>query len=165
VRWPWGYRVEETDHGIYTVEGDILPIQIIDSRKLSAEDNLWLKNLDNNLNALDAMRLLAEVHRQGKSARIRTYIDAIAKANYHVIEEAINMSSEAKSLEDVLERMGITARAEARGEARGKAKGEERKALDIAENMVKLGLPLETVVSCTMLDPEKVKALYQEKAG
>ena len=35
--------VDERSSGIYTVEGDILPIQIIDSRQLSADENLWLK--------------------------------------------------------------------------------------------------------------------------
>jgi len=152
-----GYRVEETDRGIYTVEGDILPIQIIDSRKLSAEDNLWLRNLDNNLNALETIRLLTEAYRQGKSAKVRTYINVIARANYHVLKEAINMSSTAKSLEDVLMETGITAKAEARAE--------ERKAIEVAKNLIELGIPIETVVSATKLDIEKVKALYKEKAG
>ncbi|MCL2066314.1 MAG: hypothetical protein FWG99_02475 [Treponema sp.] len=60
------------------------------------------------------------------------------------------MSSPAKSLDEVFERTGCYARAE------------ERKALDIARNMVKLGLPIETVVSATRLDSEKVKKLFQQ---
>jgi predicted transposase/invertase (TIGR01784 family) len=47
------------------------------------------------------------------------------------------------------------------GIQKGRAEGEECKALDIARNMVRLGLSFETVVSSTKLDPEKVKALYQ----
>jgi len=35
--------VEETSPGIYTVRGDILPIQIIDNRKLSAEETSGLR--------------------------------------------------------------------------------------------------------------------------
>jgi len=74
------------------------------------------------------------------------------------------MSSAATSLEDVLIETGVMAKAEAKAEARGEAKGEaratERTALSIAENMIKLGLPLETIVAATKLDPEKVKALY-----
>jgi hypothetical protein len=34
-------------------------------------------------------------------------------------------------------------------------------AVAIAQNLVKLGIPFETVVSATQLDPEKVRALYQ----
>ena len=67
------------------------------------------------------------------------------------------MSNAAQSLDEVFERTGFAARWEVRGEARG----EERKALAIAQNMVNLGLPLETIVSATSLDPEKVKKLYQ----
>jgi len=50
----------------------------------------------------------------------------------------------------------------AKWEARGRAEGEERKALAIVGNLVNLGLSVETVVSATQLDPEKVKALYHE---
>ena len=39
-------------------------------------------------------------------------------------------------------------------------KWEENKAFTIAKNLLNLGVPLETVVSATQLDPEKVKALY-----
>ena len=71
------------------------------------------------------------------------------------------------ALAEVLEEVGWTAEWEARGEARGitigEAKGEERNAIKVAKNMINLGLPPETVASATELDPEKVKALYQNK--
>ena len=158
-----GYKVEETSSGIYTVKGDILRIQIIDNRKLSAEENLWLKGLDNKLEALETKRLLLEVERLGKEAKTQAYINAIAGANFQAIKEAINMSDAVTSLEDVLVRTGIAARIEAKGEARGQAEGAERKALDIAQNMVSLGFPMETVIAATKLDPEKVKALYKNR--
>ena len=148
-----GYKVEETSAGIYNVKGDILPIQIIDSRNLSADENLWLRDLDNKLEAQEAGRLLLEVKKQGKAAKILAYVNAIARANYFAIKEAMKMSNAAISFDEVLEITGANARAEARAT--------ERTALAIAENMVNLGLPLEIVVAATKLDPEKVKALYQ----
>jgi hypothetical protein len=45
----------------------------------------------------------------------------------------------------------------AKWEARGRVEG----AFDIAQNLVNLGIPFETVVSATQLDPEKVKTLFQ----
>jgi len=45
--------------------------------------------------------------------------------------------------------------------AKWEAEAEQRKAFGIAQNLVKLGLPIETVISATQLDPEKVKTLYQ----
>jgi len=63
-------------------------------------------------------------------------------------------------LDRVFIETGWAAEWEAEGEARGRAEG-ERKVFGIAQNLVKLGLPIETVISATELDPEEVKALYQ----
>jgi len=84
------------------------------------------------------------------------------------------MNSTAKSLDDVFERTGLAAKWEARGKAQGitigEAKGKalglaigEERAIKVAQKMVNSGFPLDTVVSMTELDPEKVKALYQNK--
>ncbi|MDR1174293.1 MAG: hypothetical protein LBK83_02315, partial [Treponema sp.] len=127
------YTVEERSGGIYTVTGDIMPIQIIDSRELSEGENLWLRNLDNELNVERINRITAEIARLGKAARIKAYLDAIMRANVGMVEEAIRMSD--MTLEQVLERTGLTAKWEARGEARGKAEGEAREAM--AEERVK----------------------------
>ena len=169
-----GYKVEENSPGIYTIKGDILPIQIINTRKLSAEENLWLKGLSNRLDPLMVLRIGEETERYGNTARVNAYITVVIKANFHAIEEARNMSSTAKSLDDVLIKIGLAAKweaegeakgmaiGEARGEAKGVAIGETNKALDIAQNMINLGLPLETIVSATMLDPETVRTLFSE---
>ena len=151
------YSVEENSPGIYTVMGDILPIQIIDSRKLSEEENLWLRDLRYKLAPQEIRRVFAEISRQGKTARVRAYLDVISRANTDNITEALNMSNAQLSFEEILEVTGWTAKLE----ARGKARGEEHKAIDVAKNMINLGLPLETIISATMLDPEKVKELYE----
>jgi hypothetical protein len=159
-----GYSIAETSPGVYTVGGDILPIQVIDSRRLSAEENLWLKNLSDELNLLEVEQISTGIARQDKAARVAAYLHAIAQANSKSIKEAIKMAR-TLTLEQVFEDVGWTAKWEARGRAEGEAKGrtegKEEKAFDIAQNMVKLGLPFETVVSATQLDPEKVRALYQ----
>ena len=146
------YAVEQTGLGIYTIKGDILPIQVIYSRQLPAEENLWLKSLSDELDISALRQITDEIDRQGKAARVAAYFDAIAHANAEIIEEAIQMGKK-KTLEQVLEEAGWLARWEARGE--------ERKGLSIAQNMINMGLPLETVVSATQLDPEKVRSLYQ----
>ena len=64
-------------------------------------------------------------------------------------------------LDRVFIETGLAAKWEAEGEARGRAEGRFEGAFGIAQNMVKLGLPIETVISATQLDPEKVKTLYQ----
>ena len=68
------------------------------------------------------------------------------------------------TLEEVFKGTEFEARIEARGRAEGKVEGKAEKAFSIAQNMVKLGLPFDTIVSATQLEPEKVKALYQTTA-
>ena len=154
-----GYKVEESSAGIYSVHGDIIPIQLIDSRKLPGEDNLWLKSLSNRLNPLEILKISGEAVKQDKAARIQAFLYAITQGNAGVLEEARRMSEAAVTLEDVIERIGLGAKWEAIGEARGETRGEERKALDIAQNMINLGYTVEDVISATKLDQEKVKAL------
>ena len=154
----YGYTVDENSQGIYTISGDIIPIQIIDRSKLSLKENLWLKGLSNCLEPAEFTSLTETANRLGKARQIAAYVDAIARANINTMEEMIKMKNK-KTLEQVFEDAGWIAKWEARGET----KGEERKALDIARNMVNLGLPFDTVISATMLEPEKVKAMYQEQ--
>jgi|GEM_PF-2450778 len=44
--------------------------------------------------------------------------------------------------------------------AKWEAQTEERNSRNIAKNLIRLGLPFETIVSATKLDPEKVRELY-----
>jgi len=81
-------------------------------------------------------------------------------ANPAAIQEAIEMRKYTK-LDKVFIETGLAAQWEAEGEARGRAEGRFEGAFGVAQNMVKLGLPIETVISATELDPEKVKTLYQ----
>jgi len=153
------FVVEESNLGIYTVKGDIMPIQLIDSRKLSAEENLWLKELDNRLNPRRLQRLTEEAWRLGKDARIAAYIDAIMQANPKSMEEAAKMSESAVTLEEVLHRIGFIAKWEANGEARGVAKGKAEGKEEIARNALSRGLSLEMIRDITGLDLETIKAM------
>ena len=163
-----GFSVEETSSGIYSVKGDILPIQIIDSRRLSAEENIWLKELDNRLSALQLHRVLEEIGRFGKSVQTKAYLDIVMRANKKSLQEALRMGRTAlPTLDEVLEEVGLTAIWEARGEAKGEirgvaigqAKGEERKALEIVRNMLNSGFPVEQAAALSGLDVEKVRTL------
>ena len=57
-----------------------------------------------------------------------------------------------QTLEQVLKEAGLIDEWIDRGKAEGIAA--------VAQNLVNLGLPFETVVSATELDPEKIKPLY-----
>ena len=108
------------------------------------------------------------------AARIGAYLDIIIRANNDSTQEVFEMRNTQLTADEVFIKSGLAARWEARGEARGEAKGEARgeargvalgkesEATAIAKNMIGLGLPYETVVSATKLDPEKVRELYKD---
>ena len=43
------FQVEEKYPGVYVVTGELFPLQVIESKRLSEEDNFWLKNLSDKL--------------------------------------------------------------------------------------------------------------------
>jgi len=165
------YTVEESLPGIYIVRGDILPIQIVDNRKLSEAENLWLKELDNRLGAEQIQRITKEIQRLGGAARVKAYLYVLAQANPKSLQEAYAMSDIALTLDKVLEEVGFTARmeakAEARGEARGVAigeiKGEAKGKEEIARNMLKSGFPVEQVAELSGLDAERIRAWVTQR--
>ena len=118
LREACGYAVEEKWPGVYIVSGDLLPIQIIDNRKLSADENLWLKGLDNTLGVQEWRRVMTEISRHGKSNRIGAYLDAIMRANKKSLREAYEMSDDTLTLDQIFEEVGLTARVEAKVEAK-----------------------------------------------
>jgi hypothetical protein len=72
LRKTLGCTVEESHSGIFLVTGALLPIQIIDIRKLSEEENLWLQNLSLNMpeeNARWVSRLESRCYRPRESER------------------------------------------------------------------------------------------------
>jgi len=153
------FTVEESHPGIYNVKGDIMPIQLIDSRQLSAEENLWLRELDNRLTAQQMRKLTEEIWRLGSAANIAAYIDAIMQANPKSMEEAAKMSESAVTLEEVLHRIGFIEKWEARGKAEGVAIGEAKGKAEIARNALSRGLSLEMIRDITGLDLETIKSL------
>lgn len=52
------YSVRNVEDGIYYVEGNHIPIQIIVTSKLSEEENLWLRNLTNRIETSGSIQRL-----------------------------------------------------------------------------------------------------------
>jgi hypothetical protein len=153
------FAVAEKSPGVYIVSGDILPIQIIDSRKLSADENIWLRDLDNRLDAHEYRRITNEAARHGGASELGAYLNVITRANKEILEEVLSMSGTTLTLEQIFEKTGVLARFE----TKYRSEGEENGKTEIARNMVSMGLPFETIVSATQLDPEKIKLLYENR--
>jgi hypothetical protein len=176
------YRIEKRSNGIYYIHGDVIAIQIIESSKLSVEENIWLKELSNKLDMQGLQKITGEIDKLGKNARVEAYLQAILKANKELVKEEAEMRQQ--SLERILEESGITVKWEERGkevgiaegkaagiavgkkqgiavgEKRGKVTGKTEKALEIAKNCVAKGFKPKEVAELTMLDLKTVKKLY-----
>jgi len=156
------YQIEETYPGIYSIKGDRLAIQVINSRRLSPEENLWLKNLDGNLKIQEVQRVFSEIEKLKKMARIEAYLDVIFRANSNIVQEAFHMGGDTNArLIQTLREIGLLDNWEAIWEAKLETKAEER-AKSIAKNLAKQGYPLEDIIAATELDPATVKELSSE---
>ena len=105
-----GCAIEETLPGIYTVRGEAIPIQIIDSRRLSAEDNLWVRSLSNRLNFPEYLRVRKEIDSFGKDARVQAYLNVIFQANKKIIQGEMEMLDADEEFMKMLEKTNYAAK-------------------------------------------------------
>jgi hypothetical protein len=125
--------VTEIAPGIYRITGYPLPIQVVESKKLPFEENMWLKGLTKDLNTKSARSILEESRKKGKGADIAAYLYALINANRKVIQEVLAMAKEGLPFDKLLEEMGLIAKWRAEGRIEGEARGEKnglKKALE-----------------------------------
>ena len=92
LQWTRNLQVVKFDEGIYHISGDIFPIQIIHTAKLSKENNFWLRNLTNDLKAKeDARKLLEKYNERQQEHLYQSLMDVIVKANIELFEEVDDM--------------------------------------------------------------------------
>ena len=124
------YTVQHVQQGIYLVERDTCPTQVLVSEELSEEDNLWLNSLRNDLTLAQFDRV-AQSNKQ--TLPMDAYFQAIGEANAKVLEELYMRRKKGVILTEKLdayfhEKYGpqFIAQGEARGIAIGEAQGEAR---------------------------------------
>jgi hypothetical protein len=128
-------RIVENFPGIYGISGYPITLQVIESKKLSLPENLWLKGLSNDLNSEAAVVILKESRKRGRDDSLAAYLYAVLSANTRTVQEVLQVANNGElTLDEVLEEAGLTAKWEKRGEARGEARGEKNgwnKALEL----------------------------------
>ena len=96
------YKISKYENGIYYVEGDIIPIQIIVKKRLSKKENLWLSSLTNSLHTKEiAQQLLLSYSKHKTNPLYRSVMEAISKNNRTLFEEDEIMC---QTLEDILDK-------------------------------------------------------------
>ncbi|GHV74807.1 hypothetical protein AGMMS49940_21090 [Spirochaetia bacterium] len=117
-----GYSVDEPWPGIHRVSGDFIPIQILESKKLSESDNMWLKGLNTGLEISNARLIFKEGAQKEDGLSKRAYLYAVLQANPLVFEEVYKMDSTV-TLDDVLMNLGLVSKWEEEGREKGREEG------------------------------------------
>jgi hypothetical protein len=169
IRDVWKQEITEKESGIHIVSNSEFPIQIIENKKLSEEDNVYLRALNKDLDIESLERWTAKINRWKRKADISVYTDVILKANTKRFKEIFMRRNRDAELEKMLEEVGLTAKWEARGEARTEKRFEpqieersNQKLLKAAQNFVDMGIEIDKVATATGLDVKTVRSLYRK---
>ena len=145
-----GYRVEETSPGIYLVSGDYLPIQIIESRKLLEQENLWLRSLAKGLQSESVGSIIDEVRKCGNKASLGAYLYVLLKANPKAFSEAKDMAKrKQETFEEIFTKNGLIPEWIERGRVQGRKEGREEGIAQVAQKMKAMGFSNEQIQSVT----------------
>lgn len=146
-----GYTVEETEPGIYYITGDVLPIQIIVTGRLSEEKNLWLKSLTDQLtDEAQTEKLVEEYQKHKENTLYHSVMNMIMLANKERFQEVYRM------LEALQEIMGDELEEKKR---EGEKIGENR-INNLNVKLSRLGRT-EDIVKAAQ-DPEYQRQLFEE---
>ena len=145
-----GFKVTYTDDGICYVRGDTFDVQILESKLLSEEENLFIKNLRSNLSVAEAQRTLDAYKGIKDFESKNVYINRLAKANPAVFKEMMELSDTA--IKDIV----IVALAEDMGLLDDR---DQARDVEIAKKMLIFGDTVEKVSKIMNIPIEKVKTL------
>ena len=89
-----GLTIHDNGDGIYYVEGSAVSMQILESKRLDEDENLFLHNLRSNLSADDVQKTLRTYEKRKPLDSKSPFWDRIVKANYNSFMEAMSMFSD-----------------------------------------------------------------------
>ena len=96
-----GYKIRKEEEGIYYVEGDIFPIQILVTNRLSKEKNLWLSSLTDQLENDKIHDLMSVYLHNRKNPLYRSVMKTVTDANQKKFKEVLGVRSADEILFDI----------------------------------------------------------------
>lgn len=91
--------VRKIENGIYWLENEFLPIQIILNHELSSDENRWLNSLRTDIKAdKDTDRLIRDYKEHKDSKLYQAVMDLVVRANQKAMKEARDMCDALKEL-------------------------------------------------------------------
>lgn len=164
-------KVEKREEGIYYLYGDIFPMQLILTSKLSKENNFWLRNLTNDLKEEnEAETLVLEYSKHQKSKLHQSVMDIIVRANIELFNnrrdskmcEALmeivreQMQEEIEEIKNTQRREGINI-----GKEQGIGIGEDRKLQEQILKKIQKGKSVEKIAEELEEDKETIERLMK----
>ena len=74
-------QILKHSNGIYYVTGEMFPVQILVTKKLSKEENFWLRSMTNDLTKEDATELIQRYEGHEHNNRYQSVMDVVVRAN------------------------------------------------------------------------------------
>lgn len=152
-----GITVKQSEKGIYYLNGDAVPIQLVIVPKLSKENNYWLNNLRNNLKAGGEIREFIEQYEKNKTSELfQALADTIMRANWKELEEERKMCDALKELfaDDLRE-------SELKGKIEGKTEGAALKIIELVIKKYKKGCTVKETADMIEEPEALVGQLYE----
>lgn len=158
-----GISVVKFDAGIYYLIGDVFPIQLVVTSRLSKENNFWIRNLTNDLKSgEEADTLFRKYNPKQDNILYKSIMNNIIRANNELFRREKTMCEALRELMqeemDELRQQSIAeGLAEGRAEGRAEGKLEEKRNL-IAKKLSK-GKSLEEIADALEESVENIKEL------
>ena len=149
-----GYSIKQVDKGIYYIFGDLFPMQLIVTSRLSPNNNLWLSSLTNDLEGHGIINTISNEYKKHKREELyKSMMNIIIRANKEVFKEERDMCE--AILELFEDEVNIrTAKARNEGKMEGKMEGKLEGRLEERKEGVK-----SMINSCKALGASKEKVL------
>ena len=98
--------VKDMNHGVSYIYGEIVPIQILERKKLSRDDNIFIRNLGSRLSVEDLVATLRVYKEQKLLNEKNVYLNRIIEANKMSLREVVNMSTALELLWEAADETG-----------------------------------------------------------
>ena len=159
-----GCEIREAYDGIYYIQGiGTIPIQVIETKRLNEDENLWLKSLNSSIDSKTTVeKILIKYQAYAKETSYHTYLSILLEANPAIFMEVFETMSNAvlkQEMTRVFEKKGWLdeMRNEIRNEIRNKAY-EERNII-LALQMIADQVSEDKIIKYTTLSREKILEL------
>lgn len=152
-------EVRRYAQGIYHLEGDQIPIQVVVTKELSEQDYYWLQNLRTDLEGREEINELVRRYEERKSSRYyQAVMDLIVRANKEKMEEERYMC---EALHELFAEDVEKAVEEVVGKVREEAKKEEAQRINTLNKLLAEQNRTADIIKAAT-EPEYQKKLMEE---